>query len=244
MYFPYSFWVEQTPYADAFGVSGLLSGLLAYYKFEGNGNDSSSNNYHQTGASSWHSGKIGSGYSGTATGFLSNNSYGSKFSLSGAETTFSFWFYYNQAAANQSYGVMLAKNFPEIEASGLGEYAIYNTSNQVTWNVVNLAILSYSTLVDNSWNHIVAWVKNSGIGGSEINLLINNEWENVANSSTSEDVLPITDYFQFTIGHGNTPSYANTSGVIDELGIWQRGLTSGEIDQLWNAGNGLTYPFG
>lgn len=32
-------------------------------------------------------------------------------------------------------------------------------------------------------------------------------------------------------------------GLIDEIGIWHRALTASEITQLYNSGNGLTYPF-
>jgi len=32
-------------------------------------------------------------------------------------------------------------------------------------------------------------------------------------------------------------------GMIDEVGIWDRVLTSGEVTELWNGGDGLPYPF-
>lgn len=32
-------------------------------------------------------------------------------------------------------------------------------------------------------------------------------------------------------------------GKIDEVGIWERALTSSEVTKLYNSGNGLTYPF-
>jgi hypothetical protein len=32
-------------------------------------------------------------------------------------------------------------------------------------------------------------------------------------------------------------------GLIDEIGIWSRVLTSGEISELYNGGSGLSYPF-
>lgn len=34
------------------------------------------------------------------------------------------------------------------------------------------------------------------------------------------------------------------NGQIDEVGFWQRALTSGEITTLYNSGNGVQYPFG
>ena len=32
-------------------------------------------------------------------------------------------------------------------------------------------------------------------------------------------------------------------GTLDEVGIWSRALSSTEISDLWNSGNGLAYPF-
>lgn len=32
-------------------------------------------------------------------------------------------------------------------------------------------------------------------------------------------------------------------GIIDEVGVWSKVLTSGEVTQLYNSGNGFTYPF-
>jgi hypothetical protein len=32
-------------------------------------------------------------------------------------------------------------------------------------------------------------------------------------------------------------------GAIDEVGIWKRALTKGEVRLLWNEGSGTTYPF-
>lgn len=32
-------------------------------------------------------------------------------------------------------------------------------------------------------------------------------------------------------------------GVVDEVGIWDKGLTSSEVTELYNSGSGLTYPF-
>jgi len=39
---------------------------------------------------------------------------------------------------------------------------------------------------------------------------------------------------------GNT---ANYNGIIDEVGVWSRALTSTEVSDLYNSGDGLTYPF-
>jgi len=45
---------------------------------------------------------------------------------------------------------------------------------------------------------------------------------------------------------GNNQNYYEngwTDGIVDEVGIWSRVLTDTEIGELYNSGNGLTYPF-
>ncbi len=45
----------------------------------------------------------------------------------------------------------------------------------------------------------------------------------------------------FQIGGANDD--ANFDGLIDEVGVWKRVLTSGEQTELYNSGNGITHPF-
>jgi len=49
----------------------------------------------------------------------------------------------------------------------------------------------------------------------------------------------------FTLGaiySGGTPE-GFFDGMIDEVGVWSRLLTSDEVTTLYNAGAGLSYPF-
>ena len=46
------------------------------------------------------------------------------------------------------------------------------------------------------------------------------------------------------VGRTGTGTYIrNFDGVIDEIGIWSRALTSTEVTSLYNSGSGLAYPF-
>lgn len=46
----------------------------------------------------------------------------------------------------------------------------------------------------------------------------------------------------FYIGSEDANSFARA--IVDEVGVWSRALTSGEITSLYNGGAGLSYPFG
>lgn len=86
-----------------------------------------------------------------------------------------------------------------------------------------------------NWNHVV--IVHSG-SGSVIDVYLNNtDQGDVTAMSTTAG--PVT---KFTIGRSeddvNSPL---TDGYIDEIGIWQRGLSESEISNLYNGGLGCTY---
>ena len=47
----------------------------------------------------------------------------------------------------------------------------------------------------------------------------------------------------FTVGYAISPGTVELDGLIDEIGIWSRVLTSGEVSELYNSGAGNQYPF-
>lgn len=42
---------------------------------------------------------------------------------------------------------------------------------------------------------------------------------------------------------GTLPAGTWLDGIVDEVGMWSRVLTSDELDELWNGGAGVVYPF-
>lgn len=86
----------------------------------------------------------------------------------------------------------------------------------------------------NTWEHIVI-TKN----GSNVNIYRNGT--NVGTlTATDIDVNPSAVF----IGADSHSSYEAFKGRIDELGIWKRTLSASEVSQLYNSGNGWTYPSG
>lgn len=61
--------------------------------------------------------------------------------------------------------------------------------------------------------------------------------------STTGTGIPSQATTSLTIGRRNYPgSESYFPGTIDEVGIWNRGLTLEEVSQLWNLGFGITCP--
>lgn len=96
-----------------------------------------------------------------------------------------------------------------------------------------------SNYFDEKFHHIV-FMRN----GNTIYLYINNELINSANAS---NVGSVSNSYKNYIGMYDWGRYNEdkhfSNGIIDEIGIWSRALTTNEITELYNSGAGLQYPF-
>lgn len=103
---------------------------------------------------------------------------------------------------------------------------------------LNTATNNY-TLTTGTWFHVVFTYAGSGTGTGK--LYVNGSLQSNQLTSTS------------TTGGGIGPEFAIAlrkndlslpfSGKVDEFGVWSRELTSDEVTQLYNSGNGVQYPF-
>jgi len=90
--------------------------------------------------------------------------------------------------------------------------------------------LEYSTDIrDNNWHHIVI------TGNGTTNLMY---VDNVLRDSDTGLVPSATTTNPTVIGTSATQYF---SGYVDEVGIWNRTLSSTEVDNLWNGGLGLEF---
>lgn len=87
-----------------------------------------------------------------------------------------------------------------------------------------------------TWTHVaITW------DGTTFEFYINGS--NASVTKTSNLSMTQTSTTR-TLRVGAEVSSSNVAdGLIDELGVWSRALTSSEITELYNSGAGLTYPF-
>lgn len=84
-----------------------------------------------------------------------------------------------------------------------------------------------------TWYHIFAWTDGSGWNGIRINDTAENMALRGGNPSATANLF---------VGANQTPA-GFFDGLIDELAIWQRMLTSKEMTAIYNAGRGWKFPF-
>lgn len=186
---------------------------------------------------------------GSATGIINN---GRDYELSNSEyhtatdpnsldfgdEDFSISLWFNMETASNTLG-LLWKGNPDFSQAG---YRLRMTSvagfpgvrfqvrNTTTGTVTSSVSFSAST-----WVHIVAWHDSVG---NEIGV----RWNDSAQSTTSHSNGCAANALDFEIGRAAS-SGAYFDGIIDEVGIWDKVLSSSEITDLYNSGSGLAYPF-
>ena len=64
-----------------------------------------------------------------------------------------------------------------------------------------------------------------------------------ADTTTTNDARDVSSAEPFAIGARVDGLDSSYNGMVDEVGVWSRELTSAEVTSLYNGGSGLTYPF-
>lgn len=202
----------------------LLTDLIAYYRFNGNGNDSSGNSRHLT---------VNSGtlVAGKVNGALNGGGAvidGLTIPTTG-ELTISMW-------------VNLGANVGDIGAtaqvqvtSAFGDAYVGLVQNSRDGSDTGLVVnataqsiglsLSGTITSDTQWIHVVAVLGSSG-------LMI--FYVNGVNEGDNSYAL-----FPFTIDSIAVVSNIDYPSNVGDVGIWNRALSEAEILQLYNSGNGL-----
>jgi hypothetical protein len=168
-----------------------------------------------------------------------NNEYltcsGSDFDFGDTDFTVGFWGKRDVSGQTQMFicrdGVSSDRHF----------WIYLNSSNQIIFTVyvggagytVTGSVLNVST-----WYYITAWHDSTA---NTINLQLND----ASPVSTAHSLGVATGASQaLEIGGRGGASLHFLDGMVDEVNIWSRILTSDERNELYNSGNGLSYPFG
>ena len=206
---------------------------IAYYNFEntsgnilhdvtGNGNDGTLiNNPTNT---------AGKTELGNALHFIeaSRQYVNMSYTIPGENGTISFWWKVPSVATSE---YLMGLDIP-VEAP-VGEWKFMNLDPGKTrfglFNPGTFSVDGSDTTSDNTWTHTVAvW----GTGGIRLYS------DGVLVGTDSTTLRP--NYTNWWWVGGDTTEYANAD--IDELGIWNRRLSAGEVADLYNNGQGKTYP--
>lgn len=214
----------------------LTDNLVAYWKLDessGDAADATGNGYTLTNTSTTYSAaKINNGadFDGTNSKLsrtISNN-------LSGS-FTISAWVKIDVTGADHLIAVS--------EVSSYSNYWLFfgiNGSQKLYANLYdgtnNPYIVTTTTFSTGTWYHVV-FIRDTA--ADNIRIYINGS---SAASAVTDTTTSVPTYGDFNLGK-RTYFASKLDGSLDEVGIWSRALSAGEISQLYNSGNGLQYPF-
>lgn len=214
----------------------LTDNLSCYYKLDGNSNKSFGTNNGTDTSMTYGTGKIDQGavFNGSTSKILVNDS--ADFTFGSSDFSCSVWIKRAVTGARQIFigqsnsgGLNGTISFI-IEASA----ANLIIATVCVGSTASTATQATGTVNDTNWHHIVL-VRDSGT----IRLYIDGS----ANGTASISGTVNDSSNPFGIGVGGSLASLLFNGTIDEVGVWKRKLDTTEITQLYNNGNGLSYPF-
>lgn len=203
----------------------LLNGLQRYYKLDGNGLDSFGGQNAVVSNPTYVTGKIGQ--AARVAGDTSKSIVAPGLNLMTA-ISIGMWVYWT---GSNSFA-MVVGNMDGAGGTGLN-YAILTSGTGMTfYGTGNATSATAAAMTQNVWHHVVATRTLTGTAQF---------WVNGVAGSTASGPAPFSvPAADFRIGH-REDNFASFPGDMDEVGVWNRVLTSGEIAELYNAGAGLTF---
>jgi len=218
----------------------LTTNLVSYWKLDessGNAADSvGGNTLTNTNSVPFVSGKINNGAdleAGSSQFFTITDAAQSGLDL---DTDFSFsgWVKFESMPASGGEMVLMGKR-----AGGNGyTLSLYNNAGAFSWTAtIQAGSVEMSTTAPSTgvFHHIVyTYVKSTGAIKVYVDGVLNT-------SGTGGTTLAgSTSDFFLGVEAGGTVCFMD--GVMDEVGIWSRVLTSSEVQELYNSNSGLAYP--
>lgn len=223
----------------------LKDNLVAYFKLDessGNATDSvggltATNN----GTVTYAAGKINNGADFGSTNTTKYFSVADNAVLD-FTTAFTISFWFKSTTGSGTFRTLISKGQGAAWTTPFWRYGIrINDMNELeTWvevpaNGLTTTSTGGSFTADSVWKHVVV-----RFDQLTVKIYVNGtEGASVTNNST------ITNSNEpLTIGNrSHTDPGEYLSGMIDEVGLWSRALTTTEITALYNSGNGFQYPF-
>lgn len=204
---------RASPSSGAAPPSSLLTGLVAYYKLDGNATDSGGSGRDLTpSGATYGAGKIGQCLTG---GLASRTPLGGL--TAGQPLTVAAW-------------LKPASDFPDTFAGVSFPGAASGVFGDGGGNIAlgTFGSAGSSPVVVGVWKLFTAAWNGTDVFG----------YVNAAELATAPEAPPdvTADEFRLFVGGEGLVS-------IDEAGVWSRALTPAEVAALYNGGAGLTYPF-
>ncbi len=216
----------------------LLTNLISYYKLEDTSDSAGSNTLTNHNSVAFNPALIGNGGDLGASNTTKYLDTSNNMGVTGGAITVSMWIklYALPVTPEVIWAQADTSSFTENRVSYSKNGAIYQFDIGRTRLGFSGDVFSYvNTLSTSIFNHLVYTYD-----GTTIIFYLNNVNVGSIGSGGSGNTGTINN---FSLGMLYDGTSFPTNAIIDEVGIWGRGLTPTEISQLYNSGAGFQYPF-
>jgi len=224
----------------------LIDNLVSYWKLDeasGNAADSvGSNTLTNTGTVAFAAGKINNGVTlvrGNSKSLAIADASQTGLDLLSTDFTLQAWVKPSSAPTGVKYQIINKYQGGVSEAYELSYRD--DSGMKVNWQMVNGGTSDYivwaTDLGTGTFKHLVLVFDSAN---TEVTLYVDGSAVSTQQTNCS---TPQNTTVPFAIGADSSISTIGFNGMIDEVGVWTRKLTSTEVTSLYNSGNGLQYPF-
>ncbi len=220
-----------TPHFQVDTGGTLTTNLQAYYKLEDTTDFWGTNNLTNNNSVTFVAGKVGN----AANFVVASSQYlslAAPLSTSVDNVSIFMWVYVPSTSEKGGF-LMNGKQGSGVNDGygiGIGGTTFDDTGNHLIGLVQNVAWMDFGTNIGTGW-HFVGMIRNAGTWTGYI--------DNVA-AATTYTSTPITPTSNFVVGAGLTFVNEYWNNKIDEVGFWNKALSTTEITDLYNSGNGQT----
>lgn len=213
----------------------LTTGLISYYKEEDANDYYASNNLTAVGGTSYVAAKINNGASFDGSGDYQKGGDVMDFDQ-GDSWSISCWVKRNETGASGG----LVTKYDDVNDKGWAVY--FNSGNGIRVFMNSSATNGYQRVTNNtftdttSYHHVVATYNGSTKAQT---IWYDGDSKTLTDERTNLSAAT-TNAIEFNIGAFNNGSFADINAIIDEVGVWGKVLSSTEIADLYNSGNGQT----
>jgi hypothetical protein len=231
---------KSYPFYNTVSNSTLENSVLAYYRLDGNSNDQT-NTYNGTDINIIYS----AGTIGQSASFDGTSSY---ITVSGnpwsADLTLALWIKVNDYGSTNPAISGKQIIFKAPDTGYVQDYSV-SISDSISGNKFISFIFGNNSLQYHGlsytipgsyydWMHVVC-TRSAGVSKIFVN--------GVLVSIGSYSFTPINNGHTLYLGNNPTAVFQRFDGLLDEVGIWSRVLTTSEILELYSTGSGKSYPF-
>ena len=213
--------------------STLPTGLVAYWKFDGNANDASGNGHNGTptgGVATSEVGKLNDCYDfDGADDFVT---FGTNAAYETNYVSVSLWFKADRVAFEE----LLTKTTTVVTQWVIAKFSAAPSTISFGVNVGGTALLADGILSDTKvWHHVVGTYD-----GANIKIYCDGVLRGTTPHPGVITSLPTIPIYAGACNSGGSGAYY-FDGKIDEIGLWNRALVQSEVTDLYQGGVGIPY---